>query len=676
MMIIDITDHYGSVRRLTGLNGLFWGIILFLFFPLLTQAQAPVITYTPLSNTCAEGNRTLIATITSPQGIPTAGSGLPVLYWEFNSAADIAVQGVPLGNDQYSFTFGGTAFAGSVVSYYIVAQNNASVPEVSVRPATGASGFGSNPPSVSTPPTNRDFYIIQNTLASGTYLVGAGQVYTSITDAINAYNNSCLNGPVTFLLTDATYNVNESYPIMISNLSASSVNTLTIKPNVNISTTISGSAESLFKFNGPDYIIFDGSNNGTSTRNMTIQNNSTSPTAAVFWLSSFSTSNGSIFNTIKNCNIYGANANSFAGIAVSSGVMVSANAEASNRNNTFSNNNITSAYYGIFINGVPSGETGNVISQNTIGSTIATKKIGYRSLYLANQTNITVTGNTIVGVSSNFFSGAEPDASGGIFIAGIVSGGEISRNLIYDIKNTNNAGAPSYGISLQASSTATNLKVCNNMIHSVVGYGKASSVNENGIGIAILSGGGYGVYFNSVLLQVNSTVPGITAAIYCSGNISGSMDLRNNIFSNRQTLGTRYAIFCNAARTVFNVINYNDYNSVGYLGYIGGDQYQTIGQWQGATLADGGSVSVDPIFLDATNANLSLINLHLQNPSTLNDQGTPIAGITVDFDGNTRSLTNPDIGADEFTPPACNGNFGGSAALASSSFICFLAALV
>src|SRR6185369_4723579 len=57
------------------------------------------------------------------------------------------------------------------------------------------------------------------------------------------------------------------------------------------------------------------------------------------------------------------------------------------------------------------------------------------------------------------------------------------------------------------------------------------------------------------------------------------------------------------------------------------------------------SLNVQPIF--TSNA-----DLHLSPGfnSSLNNTGTPIAGITTDIDGDIRNVTTPDIGADEFTP--------------------------
>ena len=46
------------------------------------------------------------------------------------------------------------------------------------------------------------------------------------------------------------------------------------------------------------------------------------------------------------------------------------------------------------------------------------------------------------------------------------------------------------------------------------------------------------------------------------------------------------------------------------------------------------------------------MNLHLVVDSTLEEAATPIGGVTTDFDGDTRDVTNPDVGADEFVPVA------------------------
>jgi hypothetical protein len=636
------------------------------------DAIAPVITYTPLSSTCSVGsNRILSATITDVDGVPTSGAGLPVLYWKINSGPYTAVTANWGGGSVYNFSFGAAAIAGNIVSYYIVAQDNAATPNVIAKPSAGAGGYSTSPPAAATAPTTPDFYVIQTTLAANTYLVGAGQTYVTITDAVNAYNNSCLAGAVVFALTDASYGPSETFPILISNSNASAANTLTIKPNTGVNATISGSAaDAIFKFNGADYVTIDGSNSGGTTRNLTIINTNTNTSSTVIWIASFNASNGATNNTIKNCTISGnAGTTTFACITSGSGVTVSAAADAANTNNTYQNNNISTSFYGMYINGIASGETGTVITGNTIGSTLAAKKMGYRAMYIGNQTNMAVNNNTISGVSSAINSGTEPDASGGIFVGGFISGGALFNNRINDIRNSINTGAPSYGISLQSGSNASGLRVYNNFLYEITGYGKAATVADNGHGIVVLTGGGYGIYYNSVHFAPTplQNVAGNTSCLYIGPNVTGTLDIRNNIFSNRQTNGNRYAIYNSLTSAVFSNINYNDYYSTGLVGFLTTPR-ATIAAWQAATGSDGNSAATNPIFISNT-------DLHLQLISPLNDQGTGIAGITTDIDGDARAGVTPDIGADEFTPPPCAANLGGTAST-SASIICISGSVI
>lgn len=628
------------------------------------DALPPVITYTALTSTCSLGSRVLTATITDADGVPTSGIGAPRLYWQVNSGATQVAIGNFIGSNQYTFTFGLGATAGSLVTYYIVAQDN--VGNVIAKPSGGAGGYTTNPPAAGTEPTTPDFYVVQSTLAAGTYTVGAGGSYSylTITDAVNAYNNSCLSGAVIFLLMDATYDVSEVFPITINNPLASAANTLTIKPNTGINPLIQGTAnDAIFKLSGADYVTIDGSNvTAGTTRNLTITNNSTNLSSVVVWLGSFSASNGATRNTIKNCTISGnASTTTYAGIVSSSGVIAGNVAETANTDNSFVNNAVNTCYNGIMLVGPTTGETNNVVSGNVVGSTLSTKKLGYRGVYISNETNVQVSGNTVSGIVSSIGMGSDVEPTAGVVVAGAISGGAIASNIINSISNTSVGGWPSYGISMQSTSAAAGIKVYNNMINGTIAYGNTSIPGNNGIGIALIAGGGYGIYFNSVHLQTNqsSAGGGISSCIFIGPGITGSasVDVRNNIFSDRRSSGTSYAIYCSQPNIIFSNINYNDYYATSFLGFLGVNR-ANIAAWQTATAFDGNSVAVNPIFVNPVSPGT---DLHLQLISPLNDQGTPISGITTDIDGNTRSVTVPDIGADEFTPPACSGNSGGTA---------------
>ena len=173
-------------------------------------------------------------------------------------------------------------------------------------------------------------------------------------------------------------------------------------------------------------------------------------------------------------------------------------------------------------------------------------------------------------------------------------------------------------------------------------------------GTLTTTAGGINLYFNSVSMtgsMGSGSTSALTTAIYI-GSGASALDLRDNIFSNTQigtsTTQKNYAIYSAAANTAFSNINYDDYfvsNSFNagsaLLGFLTSDR-ANLAAWQTATGKDANSVSGNPQFVSNT-------DLHI-NPSIatlVESGGTPIAGITIDIDGDTRNATTPDIGADE-----------------------------
>ena len=244
----------------------------------------------------------------------------------------------------------------------------------------------------------------------------------------------------------------------------------------------------------------------------------------------------------------------------------------------------------------------------------------------------------------------------GIQIGGAVDGGTISSNIIGNIAQINTTGWGANGIYLSASTTNSALNIFNNIVYDVTGYGyNGVSQSDNGYGIMINSGGGYNLYYNSVSMNTPQTASTcIPAAINISSLITtaNSVTLLNNIFNipASNTVGTRYAIYCSAANTIFTDINYNDYYSVGTLGFLGSAR-TTLSDWKTATGKDFSSVSGDPGFTSPTNLLPDGTN---PNCWTLNGKGVQIASISTDYAGNSRSILvstgSTDIGAYEFTP--------------------------
>ena len=278
-----------------------------------------------------------------------------------------------------------------------------------------------------------------------------------------------------------------------------------------------------------------------------------------------------------------------------------------------------------------------LVTGNTLGSAVLAEKLSFRGMLIGNAQSFTVSRNTVLGVTS-----ATTSTANGIQVAFAVNGGTISGNTISDIKQTNTGGWGSAGITLGASNTTAGVTVLNNMIRDVASFGfDGVGSADNGYGLVVATGGGYSIYANSIQLDTDQTAAaGITAAVNMLATVTapGAIDLRDNILASIQTVGTRYGVLSSAPATVFSTINYNDYfaQNVGFLGVA----QATLGNWQTATGQDANSLAVAPLFVSAA-------DLHLLGASPMRDAGTPLAAVTVDFDGDLRDAVTPDIGADE-----------------------------
>ncbi len=606
------------------------------------DTSGPAITYAPLGNSTSTASRTLAVAVTDGSGVPNSGIGLPQVYFRKGSVgAFTGNQCVFVGGANYDCIIDTSALglvAGDVVQYYVAAQDT--VGNVSVSPSAGAAGLTPNPPAAGTPPTTPSSYTVA-TAITGSYNVGPGETYTSLTNAggiFEAINSGVLTGNTVIDFTgDLTA---ETGAVALNQFAEEGVGgyTLTFKP-AGAARTISGNvAIPLIKLNGADRVTFDGSLAGGTDRSLTVTN--TNASGSIFWIASASAANGANNDTIKNCILTGNGTTTTLGaILAGSGTTVGGAAEAPNSNNTIQNNLVTKAQNALYISGATALDQNWTVTGNTFGSAVAAEKLGFRGVFLANAQNFTITGNTILGITTSTTS-----TTTGIQLGSTISGGTISRNRISDVKNTNSGGYGANGINLGASSTASGVLVANNVIYDVAGYGYTSGVGiaDNGYGIIVTAGGGYALHFNSIRLTTNQTTGGISAALNVTSGVTapGAIDLRDNIIANTETTGTRYAVYCAAASTVFTDINYNDYYSLDALGYIGGAARSTLAAWQGQTGKDMNSIAADPAFISAT-------DLRIGQASPAINAGTPIASVPTDFVGVTRSATTPTLGAYE-----------------------------
>ncbi|MFN7325318.1 MAG: beta strand repeat-containing protein, partial [Chitinophagales bacterium] len=626
----------------------------------------PVISFTPLAGNCAAGALTLTATITDASGVPTSGTGLPVLYWKLNWVGTYtASTGTSLGSDQYSFSLGAGSVTGDSIYYYIVAQDNAMTPNVGAFPAGGAAGFTSNPPAVSTPPTSPLSYANLQSL-SGTYTVGAGGNYATLTAAAADYNNKCLSGPVVFSLINATYDAAETFPINFNvNAFASSVNTLTIKPAAGNTAVISGSSTScIIALNGTDYVTIDGSNSGGADRNLSILNTNTATNTAVICIKSLGVGLGATNNTIKNLNITAGeigsttSINTF-GIHVAGNAAISSSATGSDNDNlTIQNNVIKKARYGIYARAnAGSANDGLVITQNIIGSENASEYVTFRGLDITYAEAPLVSRNSIF----NLKQALSANNAAIEFGAG-VNDGQVVRNNISGIYSESTSGYGAYGILLSSTTSVNNNLIANNLISDLrtVNY-STYSTTWNAFGIRLAGGTNTKVYNNSVHLfgavtLGTGTTPASACLLVTTTSVTG-LEVRNNIFKNTQTFSSgtpqTFSVWYPASFT-FGTSNNNDYygengtagNTTVYnVGRIGSTDYTTLAAWQAAATQDAASVSVNPVFVSDLDLHL---NAAAAGNAALACAGAPLAAVTEDYDGDVRKST-PTLGADEIT---------------------------
>ncbi len=669
--LATVTDDYDAQVR-AGLTPVDMGADAGNFT--VSDIAPPVIYLSPLLlNTCSTADRTVNGiNITDATGVPTSGPLVPRIYYRKGAGTWFSQPGTLASgtatNGTWNFNIvaadmGGLA-ALDVVSYYIIAQDIVGTPNI-------ASNFGgavaTDVNTVTTHPTTPNTFTISGTSLSGTYTVGAGGNYTTLTAAVAAYNSACLTGPVVFSLTDAAY-AGETFPITINaNPNASSVNTLTIKPTQAATTITGSSATGLIVLNGADWVTIDGSTSATvntvcpavaASRNLTLTQTNTGTASAVIWLQSTAAFDAATNNAIKNINLTGnSNTTTFVGVGSGSTTISTASVGFGNHNNSYINNNISKTQYGVFSQGhsLSLKNTGTIINQNLI-NTVAPNNTARGGIVTGFENGITISGNNI----SEIALATSPDVVGiGLggfaistttFTGNEVTNATVSKNIIGSVRNTGTFSAS--GIFVVPALSGTNL-IANNMISGVSANGTSGDFS-----VGMLIGGGTGttqIYYNTITMTSVPANTGSTDKSYALaiGGFNPVVDVRNNILFNTQNNGTgnNYAVcYGYAPFTNLTSNNNNYYTTAGATFFIGATgsisaptNQLTIAALQAATAKDGNAKNALPVFVSAT-------DLHLSNAAgvnwCLNGTGQAVS-VTDDIDCQVRN-NPPDIGADEF----------------------------
>lgn len=545
-------------------------------------------------------------------------------------------------------------------------------------------------PSVTAPAGNKVVLGPMN----GTYLVGTGQTtpnFPTLTTAITDLNFRGIVGAVTFELLDPLYSVNETFPLVIQQITgASSVNTITFRPSSGVATTISGSTatlEALIKLNGSDYVTFNGNNGPGSS--LTIENTSTSVATAAIWIASTGAGAGATNNSILNCNLKAgvsqntATTNTY-GIILAGATLNSTHTSIAagddNDNNIFSGNTITKVRYGIVTRG---GATTNPnlntqITNNIIGSaSFGANEVGKCGVNVREEDGIIISGNTIQSVGGDFANTSAGADRVGIALstdgswtptATYIKNAIITNNKIFNVVEERTFSAVGIAIGAADGTNATNNLIANNMIGGIKANGTSG---DQAVGIGTSASNSDKIVFNTIQMSgdtdpnASATTPSVSNfGISISSTSVTNPTIANNIVVMDLTSSSASSI----ANACINVpaayawgtgfSNYNDLyinpantqSRTGCVGGSGGTFHLALADWQTAVTQDANSLAVSPNFSSAS-------DLHLvpETNVALNNFGTPIVGVTLDIDNETRNATTPDMGCDEITPIVCSG---------------------
>jgi hypothetical protein len=411
---------------------------------------------------------------------------------------------------------------------------------------------------------------------------------------------------------------------------------------------------------GADYVTFeniDVTDGGTSTANQVEYG---------YYVTNNGNADGATNNTIKGANILLGGSGSAPGF--SHGVLQSTltTATQANNDNKYQNIKVDRSDRGIGIFGLtaPALPTENnieisgcVIGQTTfIGDNLATggSPIG---IIISNGANANIFNNTVVSVKATNAS----STVGPIGLSGQNSTGNIYGNTIKEVSVANISSTAARPIGIQASGlTSGNLTIYNNFVSGIKrGNPATAGTTISLVGLRSTQQGGAGVvrwYHNTVYLS-DVVSANYTSAAFASFAGGVNIEARNNILVNTivSNTGARsYGINeANVANT-FYTGTYNDIYAPGgansYVGLKGtATLCATMASWRTATGQDLYSNSAAVTFVNVATGDLHLAGASVGDNANLG--APPLAAVTTDIDGATRSTTKTYKGADEAATP-------------------------
>ncbi|MEJ5245830.1 MAG: right-handed parallel beta-helix repeat-containing protein, partial [Bacteroidota bacterium] len=404
------------------------------------------------------------------------------------------------------------------------------------------------------------------------------------------------------------------------------------------------------------YAIYNYRNYYSSVKYNTIRYQGTSSLYAIYnYYSDFSDVS---YNRIENCNsslIYGLYSY-YPKNATYTGNVIRNNSSTSTtyyiysyytQSSTFSNNIVennlstSTQYLGYLYYGSGSTFTNNIFrnNNNTGTSTVY-------GIYIYYHPDAVISGNTISGITANstlagiyIYSGSTSTTS---------NNAQIRNNLIENIYRLSNS-TTSYVAGIAIAANANNARITNNIIRNIQDITPQTTATYIPSGIRINGSTGHTIAYNTVDLSGEYTANGATmssAFVIAVTDLTGCT-IKNNVFSNSMygvTGSKSYAVFHDGTGFTGGTLDNNNYfvsGPQGIVAYFSGD-LPNLATWRTLTNVDGNSISADPQF-----ANTAYGDYRPLVGSPLVGAGSPVAGVTTDRLGVTRSATTPTIGAFE-----------------------------
>tara|TARA_B100000508_G_scaffold124704_1_gene108183 strand:+ start:18165 stop:33218 length:15054 start_codon:yes stop_codon:yes gene_type:complete len=423
---------------------------------------------------------------------------------------------------------------------------------------------------------------------SGTYTVGGSSYdYATPVAALSALRSSNICGPVTFHIRQGTY----SGQLNFSPITGSSpTNTVTFMPDpANTSPAILTHSSYALYFNGLEYLTVKG-----------LQIKGTGAGYRVYFQKVGE-------NTLLDENhIIGYSTSSTS----SSYTTIYGNTGIDHGNLTISNNKIEYGTFGIRLHSISNNHSkGLTIKDNEVTNFLTT---GIEILYID---ELTITGNYVKDRGS--YGGVTSINANNCNYDVVVAGNEV----------VNNSTSTGTGI-VMYNCLGTTLKP-NRMYNNSVVITRNTSVYQYGLSIQ------YCTYLTAAFNSVNS--------LSTRSNAYGVYVYQGDqVYFYNNNIGTKngYPLYTNTTSNIDGSNHNNYYSASGsYVAYWAGNR-TSISNLNSATGKDGNSIDVNPGFYSTT-------NLHSRSTS-IDSAGTPVSGLTVDIDGETRNTVKPDIGCDEF----------------------------